>query len=140
MRKKKYVILFFAAFLLFGEYSPAGRLPITFPVFEGQLPLGYNHKPTGRGDDNMNLTGKSNFPFVFGLSYTTFAYENINFGKQTISKSDSNWLSVKVTNTGKVAGDEVIQLNIRDKLASLARPVRELKGFKRIHAKTRRVQ
>lgn len=121
--------------LLFGDYSPAGRLPITFPVFEGQLPLVYNHKPTGRGDDYMDLTGKPLFPFGFGLSYTTFAYEDINLGRQTISKSDSSWISVKVTNTGKVAGDEVVQLYLRDELASLVRPVRELKGFQRIHLK-----
>ncbi len=119
--------------LLFGDYSPAGRLPITFPVFEGQLPLVYNHKPTGRGDDYMNLTGQPLFPFGFGLSYTTFDYSEIKLGKQTISKNDSCWLSVKVTNTGNIAGDEVVQLYLRDELASLARPVRELKGFQRIH-------
>ncbi len=83
----------------------------------------------------MDLTGKPLFPFGFGLSYTTFAYEDIKLGKQTISKSDSSWISIKVTNTGKVAGDEVVQLYLRDELASVARPVRELKGFQRIHLK-----
>lgn len=119
--------------LLLGDFSPAGRLPITFPVFEGQLPLVYNHKPTGRGDDYMNLTGQPLFPFGFGLSYTTFKYTDIKLSQKTISKSDTGWISVKVTNTGSMAGDEVVQLYLRDELASLARPVQELKGFQRIH-------
>ncbi len=62
--------------MLFGDYNPAGRLPITFPMSEGQLPLYYNHKPTGRGDDYLDLTGQPLFPFGFGLSYTTFEYSH----------------------------------------------------------------
>jgi beta-glucosidase len=119
--------------VLFGNYNPAGRLPITFPIFEGQLPLVYNHKPTGRGDDYNNLTGKPLFPFGFGLSYTSFEYSDIKLEKNKVATSDSTYVSVKVTNTGKLSGDEVVQLYIRDELASVARPVTELKGFKRIH-------
>jgi len=119
--------------VLFGDYSPAGRLPITFPVAEGQLPLVYNHKPTGRGDDYLNLTGKPQFPFGFGLSYTRFRYSDIRLQADTIAAGETAFVSVRVTNTGKVAGDEVVQLYLRDELASVARPVMELKGFQRIH-------
>ncbi len=119
--------------VLFGDYNPAGRLPITFPVFEGQLPLVYNHKPTGRGDDYNNLTGQPLFPFGYGMSYTTFEYADMQIEKNSISASDSTVVRCKITNTGKRAGDEVVQLYIRDELASVARPVTELKGFQRIH-------
>jgi beta-glucosidase len=119
--------------VLFGDYNPAGRLPITFPVFEGQLPLVYNHKPTGRGDDYMNLTGQPLFPFGFGLSYTQFEYSDIALADRTITKTGSTRVSVRVKNTGQVPGDEVVQLYLRDELASVARPVMELKGFRRIH-------
>lgn len=121
--------------ILFGDYSPAGRLPISWPVHEGQLPLVYNHKPTGRGDDYINLTGQALFPFGFGLSYTHFAYDDIRLGSLSIAPDDTTWVSVKVQNTGGVDSDEVVQLYIRDEHASLARPVIELKGFQRIHLK-----
>lgn len=119
--------------VLFGDYNPAGRLPITWPVFEGQLPLVYNHKPTGRGDDYMNLTGQPLFPFGFGLSYTAFDYSDIALSDHTISKTGSTQVSVTVKNTGNMAGDEVVQLYLRDELASVARPLREMKAFRRIH-------
>lgn len=121
--------------VLFGDYNPAGRLPITFPVFEGQLPLVYNHKPTGRGDDYNNLTGQPLFPFGYGLSYTTFEYSNLDIIKKSISATDSTQISLTVRNTGKVAGDEVVQLYLRDELASVVRPITELKAFKRITLK-----
>lgn len=121
--------------ILFGDYSPAGRLPITWPVFEGQLPLVYNHKPTGRGDDYLNLTGQPLFPFGFGLSYTSFEYSDIRLSKSSIQKNDTALLTLTVKNLGKMAGDEVVQLYVRDELASVARPVRELKAFRRIHLK-----
>ena len=121
--------------VLFGDYNPAGRLPITFPVFEGQLPLVYNHKPTGRGDDYNNLTGQPLFPFGYGMSYTTFEYSDFELEKNKIPASDSTLVKCKVTNTGKMDGDEVVQLYVHDELASVVRPVTELKGFRRIHLK-----
>jgi len=121
--------------VLFGNYNPAGRLPITFPVFEGQLPLVYNHKPTGRGDDYVNLTGQPLFPFGFGLSYTDFEYADIQLSSNIISKTDSAYVSVKVTNIGETIGDEVVQLYLHDEIASVVRPVTELKGFQRINLK-----
>jgi len=121
--------------VLFGDYNPAGRLPITFPVFEGQLPLYYNHKPTGRGDDYLDMTGKPLFPFGYGLSYTTFKYADITLSNSAIKSGDSCTVSFTVTNTGNQDGDEVVQLYIKDLYASVARPVMELKGFLRVHLK-----
>lgn len=119
--------------ILFGDANPAGRLPITFPLSEAQLPLVYNHKPTGRGDDYQNLSGQPLFPFGFGLSYTSFAYSNIRLDRQCIKKNESVTVQATITNSGSRDGDEVVQLYLRDLLASVARPVLELKGFQRIH-------
>jgi beta-glucosidase len=119
--------------IIFGDYNPAGRLPVSWPVHEGQLPLVYNHKPTGRGDDYINMTGRPLFPFGYGLSYTDFQYCGINLEKDTINVEESTSVSVLIRNTGDLPGDEVVQLYLRDELASVARPVMELKGFKRIH-------
>lgn len=121
--------------VLFGDYNPAGRLPITFPVHESQLPLYYNHKPTGRGDDYINLTGKPMFPFGYGLSYTNFKYSDLELDKHKISSNESLNLRFNLTNTGDYDGDEVVQLYIKDLFASVARPVMELKGFQRVHLK-----
>lgn len=118
---------------LFGDYNPAGRLPVTFPIDESQLPLVYNHKPTGRGDDYYNLSGLPQFPFGFGLSYSTFEYSDFRLEKEAINKEESAVIHFKIKNNGPVAGDEVVQLYIQDELASVARPVMELKGFQRIH-------
>jgi beta-glucosidase len=118
--------------VLFADANPAGRLPITFPISEGQLPLYYDHKPTGRGDDYVDLTGMPLFPFGFGLSYTTFEYSALTIEPATIDPSGSATVSCTVTNTGARAGDEVAQLYVRDVLASVARPVMELKGFERV--------
>ncbi|HEY0770940.1 MAG TPA: glycoside hydrolase family 3 C-terminal domain-containing protein, partial [Sphingobacteriaceae bacterium] len=118
--------------VLTGAYNPAGRLPISFPIHEAQLPYVYNHKPTGRGDDYHNLTGLPLFPFGYGLSYTTFTYSNIRLDKYAIEKTGNATLSFEVTNTGNRAGEEVCQLYIKDVLASMARPVQELKGFTRV--------
>ncbi|HEX5474484.1 MAG TPA: glycoside hydrolase family 3 N-terminal domain-containing protein [Vicinamibacterales bacterium] len=119
--------------VLFGATDPAGRLPITFPVEEGQLPLYYDHKPTGRGDDYVDLTGQPLFPFGFGLSYTTFAYSDLRLDPPRILQTGTAKVRCRVANTGAVAGDEVVQLYIRDLLASVARPVMQLEGFRRIH-------
>lgn len=119
--------------VLSGVYNPAGRLPISFPIHEAQLPFVYNHKPTGRGDDYHNLTGLPLFPFGFGLSYSTFTYSNIRLDKNSISKGGNATVTFDITNSGKYAGDEVCQLYIKDILASVARPVQELKGFTRVH-------
>ena len=118
--------------VLFGDYNPAGRTPITWPIFEGQLPLVYNHKPTGRGDDYVDLTGQPLFPFGFGLSYTTFEYSNLTFSQNPIAAGNSSVVHFKVKNTGKRAGDEVVQLYVKDLLASVARPVIQLEGFQRV--------
>ena len=118
--------------VLFGDYNPAGRLPVTFPINVAQLPLVYNHKPTGRGDDYYNLSGLPLFPFGFGLSYTTFDYSNIHLSKNNINASDSVKVSCTIKNTGKFSGDEVVQLYIHDVLASVAQPVIQLKDFQRI--------
>ena len=118
--------------VLFGAYNPAGRLPLTFPVFEGQLPLYYNHKPTGRGDDYVDLTGMALFPFGFGLSYSSFEYSNLRISAPEMSATGSSTVTFTVKNTSQRAGDEVAQLYIRDVLASIARPVMELKAFTRL--------
>lgn len=121
--------------ILFGDYNPAGRLPITFPVHESQLPLYYNHKPTGRGDDYLNLSGKPLFTFGYGLSYTQFEYHDLSIDKPQININESTTVHFKLTNKGDYDGDEVVQLYIKDLFASVARPVLELKGFQRMHLK-----
>jgi beta-glucosidase len=121
--------------VLFGDVNPAGRLPVTFPVAEGQLPLSYNHKPTGRGDDYLDLTGMALFPFGFGLSYTTFEYSGLRIEPANIDATGTISVTCRVTNAGARAGDEVVQLYLRDVLASVARPVMELRGFERVHLK-----
>ena len=119
--------------VLWGDVNPSGRLPITFPVSEGQLPLVYNHKPTGRGDDYLDLTGQPLFPFGYGLSYTTFEYSNLSIDPAIIGPAGSATVRCTITNTGARAGDEVAQLYVRDLLASVARPVIQLAGFQRVH-------
>jgi len=119
--------------VLFGDYNPAGRLPITFPVHESQLPLVYNHKPTGRGDDYYDLSGLPLFPFGYGLSYTNFEYSNLQLDKNSIGRNESTVLTCTVKNIGNRSGDEIVQLYIHDVLSTVARPVMELKGFQRIH-------
>ena len=121
--------------VLFGDYNPAGRLPVTFPVFEGQLPLVYNHKPTGRTDDYNNLNGQPLFPFGFGLSYSSFEYSNLKFDHKQFGKSDSTKVYCTIKNTSTRDGEEVVQLYIRDLLSSLAQPIKQLKGFQRIYLK-----
>ncbi|MBK7350303.1 MAG: glycoside hydrolase family 3 C-terminal domain-containing protein [Gemmatimonadetes bacterium] len=121
------------AALLFGAASPGGRLPITFPVAEGQLPLVYNHLPSGRGDDYDDLTGLPQFPFGFGLGYTTFAYDSLRILPDTVATGSGLQVRCTITNTGTRAGDEVAQLYLRDPVASVSRPVMQLAGFQRVH-------
>lgn len=118
--------------VLFGMASPGGRLPLTFPMHEGQVPLHYAHKPTGRGDDYLDLTGQALFPFGHGLSYTTFAYRDLAIDVHPKNDSIAMRVSLTVSNSGARRGDEVVQLYLRDVLASVARPMMELAGFTRI--------
>ncbi len=118
--------------VLFGEYNPSGRLPITFAMSDGQLPLSYNHKPTGRGDDYLDLTGMALFPFGHGLSYTSFEYSDLQFDRAEMTANDTATIRCTVKNTGDRGGEEVAQLYIRDVIASLARPVIALEGFQRV--------
>ena len=118
--------------VLFGDVDPAGRLPVTFPIAEGQLPLTYDHKPTGRGDDYVDLTGQPLFPFGFGLSYTSFDYSGLNIEPDTIGPDGIATVRCRVKNVGARAGDEVVQLYIHDELASVSRPVLSLRGFQRV--------
>ena len=125
---------------LFGDYNPSGKLTTTFPVSVGQIPLYYNHKNTGRPMDvNNKFTSKyldiSNdplYPFGYGLSYTTFVYGDIKLSKSKLKGDEKLTASVTLTNTGKVAGEEVVQLYIQDPVASISRPVKELKNFKKV--------
>ncbi len=118
--------------MLIGTVNPSGKLPITFPVDESQLPLVYNHKPTGRGDDYHNLSGLPLFPFGYGLSYTSFLYSDIKLSSAILKTGNEAVVSCLVKNTGTRKGSEVVQLYVRDELASVARPVLELKGFLKI--------
>ena len=119
--------------VLFGDYDPAGRTPITWPMSEGQLPLYYDHKPTGRGDDYVDLTGQPLFPFGYGLSYTRFEYSGLSITPAQMSASDTAVVRCRVKNVGARAGDDVVQLYVHDVLASVARPVLQLEGFQRVH-------
>jgi len=123
--------------VLFGNYNPGGRLPITFPRRIGQLPLYYNYRPTGRGYDYVDLRGEDQplFPFGYGLSYTTFEYSSLKITPDKIAPNGTVRVSVEVQNTGEREGDEVVQLYVRDVLSSVSRPLKELKGFKRITLK-----
>jgi beta-glucosidase len=117
--------------VLFGDYNPAGKLPVSFPRSVGQLPIYYNHKPTAKR--GYLFTSKEPlFPFGYGLSYTTFEFSKLQVAQPQIGVNGRAEVSVTVTNTGKVAGDEIVQLYIRDLVSSVTRPVLELKDFKRI--------
>ncbi|MBN1972476.1 MAG: glycoside hydrolase family 3 C-terminal domain-containing protein [Sedimentisphaerales bacterium] len=145
--------------LIFGIESPSGKLPITFPKTEGQIPIYYNHKNTGRPPEGKQLTMiddiplrayqsslgdaaryldigyKPLYPFGYGLSYTQFEYANLKLSSDKVKLGDNIKVSVDVTNTGDMEAEEVVQLYVRDLVASLTRPVKELKGFKRIRLK-----
>ncbi|TXD47616.1 beta-glucosidase BglX [Polaribacter sp. IC073] len=126
--------------VLFGDYNPSGKLPVSFPRNVGQEPLYYNQKNTGRPSNDIHVTysGYTDsektplYPFGFGLSYTNFSYDNLKVDTETMSSEEKITLSVDVKNTGTVAGEEVVQLYIRDLVASIVRPVKELKGFQKL--------
>ena len=130
--------------VLFGEYNPSGKLPVTFPRTVGQVPIYYNHKNTGRpGNEKNRYTSKyldlpltPLYPFGYGLSYTTFNYSDVTLSNGKLTNKDSLVVSVKVKNTGKYDGEEVVQLYVQDLVGSVTRPVKELKGFKKILLKS----
>ncbi len=129
--------------VLLGDYNPSGKITMTFPRNVGQVPIYYNHKNTGRPlDPNNKYTSKyldvSNeplYPFGYGLSYTTFAYDNLRLDKNALRMQDKLRVTVTVTNSGAYDGEEVVQLYIQDVTASVTRPVKELKGFQKIALK-----
>ena len=129
--------------VLFGDYNPGGKLPVTFPRTVGQVPIYYNHKNTGRPPDPkdrftskyIDEDYKPLFPFGHGLSYTTFSYSNIEVEPKEVKPGDVVLITFTLTNTGDREGDEVAQLYIRKPVASVTRPVKELKGFIRITLK-----
>ena len=118
--------------VLFGDVSPAGRLPISVPRAIGTIPVYYDHKPSARRPYLFEQPGPQ-WPFGFGLSYTTFTYDNLAVKPEKIAPDGKTTVSVTVTNSGKRASDEVVQLYIHDVVSSVTRPVQELKGFRRIH-------
>jgi beta-glucosidase len=126
--------------VLFGNCNPSGRLTTTFPMHVGQIPLYYNHKNTGRPfmpDDKftskyLDCSNEPLYPFGYGLSYTTFAYGNLTLNKYTLQGNDTLDVTVAVTNTGKTDGEEVVQLYVQDPVASISRPVKELRNFQKI--------
>jgi len=122
--------------VLFGDYNPGGKLPISFPRTVGQVPVYYSHKPSGGRShwlgDYVEGSTKPLYPFGYGLSYTTFEYSNLRITPQDVDASGQVSIQVDVTNTGKMAGDEVVQLYVHIPAQNVTRPVKELKGFKRI--------
>src|SRR5882672_2756948 len=141
--------------VLFGEVNPSGRLPVTFPRAVGQIPIYYNHRNTGRPPADQKFTSKyidvsvtPRYPFGYGLSYTTFAYRDLKVlfrttvgsrdlqaGLPRVGPNDTLTVLVTVVNTGAREGTEVVQLYVRDEVGSVARPMRELKGFLRVTLK-----
>jgi beta-glucosidase len=131
--------------VLFGGYNPSGKLPMSFPRAEGQIPIYYNHYNTGRpaaNDSDVNyvsayvdLPNSPKFAFGYGLSYTTFEYSKFKLSKTQMQANEKIEVFVTITNTGSYDGEEVVQLYIRDMVASVVRPVKELKGFQKIFLK-----
>ncbi|SHF86654.1 glycoside hydrolase family 3 N-terminal domain-containing protein [Flavobacterium defluvii] len=128
--------------VLFGDYNPSGKLPITFPREIGQIPIYYNHFSTGRpakDEDSKNyvsayidLKNSPKFPFGYGLSYTKFDYSGLKLSSTKIKSNETIKVSFQLANVGKVAGDEVVQLYIKDKFGSVVRPVLELRDFQKV--------
>jgi beta-glucosidase len=131
--------------VLFGEYNPSAKLPMSFPRAEGQIPIYYNYLNTGRpvkNDSDLNyvssytdLPNSPEFPFGYGLSYTTFSYSEIRLSANSFNAHQKITASLTLTNTGKYDGKETVQLYIRDMVGSVVRPVKELKGFQQVFLK-----
>lgn len=130
--------------VLYGDYNPSGKLPMSFPRNVGQVPIYYNNYSTGRPTDSeknvfwshyTDVEKTPQFSFGFGLSYTTFDYKNLKINKTAFTKGEPVVVSVEVTNSGNYNGKEVVQLYIHDEVSSLVRPVKELKGFKLVDLK-----
>jgi len=130
--------------VLYGDYNPSGKLPMSFPRNVGQCPIYYNNMSTGRPANTQDNVFWSHYidvektplyPFGYGLSYTTFEYKNLKLGKSQYTKGETVEVSVELTNTGNVDGKEVVQLYINDPVASIVRPVKELKGFELVALK-----
>jgi beta-glucosidase len=122
--------------VLFGNVSPGGKLPISFPRHVGQMPVYYAHKPSGGKsywkETYVDLSNKPLYPFGHGLSYTTFQIKDLRISSREMSAAESVEVSVRVSNNGAMAGDEVVQLYVHDEIAALTRPTQELKGFCRV--------
>ncbi|MFN8304351.1 MAG: glycoside hydrolase family 3 N-terminal domain-containing protein [Saprospiraceae bacterium] len=126
--------------VLLGDYNPSGKLTMSFPRTVGQLPMYYSEKNTGRPyDPNSKWTSRyidvpnsPQFPFGYGLSYTSFAYDDPKIAKSTFKKGEPLQVSVRVSNTGKRDGEEVVQLYVRDLVGSVTRPLKELRGFQKV--------
>lgn len=121
-----------AADILFGDVNPGGKLPITIPRSSGQLPVFYNHKPSARNRSYLFEDIKPLYPFGYGMSYTRFEYGNLRIYSDRIAKGVSTQVLVDVKNTGSAEGAEIVQLYLRDRVSSITRPVKELKGFVKI--------
>ena len=131
--------------VLFGDYNPSGKLPISFPREEGQIPIYYNHFNTGRPAPNetatnyvsayIDLKNSPKFPFGYGLSYTTFNYSDLQLSKKVMKKNETITVSFTLTNTGKFDGEEVVQLYLKDQVGSVVRPVKELRDFQKVFLK-----
>jgi len=126
--------------VIFGDVNPSGKLPLTFPRAVGQVPLYYNHKQTGRpareaerySSKYVDVPWTPQYPFGYGLSYTTFGYEAPQLSAARLGPTDAVSVRVRVKNTGDRAGTEVVQLYLRDDAATITRPVRALRGFRRV--------
>jgi beta-glucosidase len=125
--------------VLFGDYNPGGKLPISFPRKVGQIPVYYAHKPSGARSqfwgDYVDSSTSPAFEFGYGLSYTTFKLSNLKIQPKQARRDDKISVTVDIKNTGNRNGEEVVQLYINDLVASVTRPVKELKGFKRVGLK-----
>jgi beta-glucosidase len=125
--------------VLFGDFNPGGKLPVSFPRSEGQIPVYYYHKPSGRKSpmwgDYVDGNAEPIYEFGYGLSYTTFQISDLEIRPKTVARDGTVTIAVGVTNTGKRGGEEVVQLYINDVLASVTRPVKELKAFERVYLK-----